>query len=79
MGFDCGRLERAIRQARARSVWHYVNSGLHSAEACKAAGAALIQKDASDWVDQDMKRPQGEPDRFYVQIKPRCIPGPAVK
>jgi hypothetical protein len=54
-------------------------AGYTSAEACEAAGAALIQKDASDWVDQDFKRPLGEPDRFFVQIKPRCIPGPATK
>src|SRR5712671_5925608 len=54
-------------------------TGYTSAEACEAAAAALIQKDASDWVDQDAKRPPGEPDRFFVQIKPRCIPGPPAK
>jgi hypothetical protein len=54
-------------------------TGYVSAEACEAAGAALIQNDASARVDQDAKRPLGEPDRYLVQIEPRCIPGPASK
>lgn len=55
-------------------------TGYVSAEACKAAGTALIQNDASARIDQDIKRPQqGEPDRYFVQIEPRCIPGPVIK
>jgi hypothetical protein len=54
-------------------------TGYVSAEACEAAGAALIQNDASARLDQDAKRPLGEPDRYFVQIEPPCIPGPATK
>ena len=54
-------------------------TGYVSAEACEAAGAALMHKDASARFDQDAKRPLGESDRYFVQIEPRCIPGPATK
>jgi hypothetical protein len=54
-------------------------AGYTSAEACEAAGAALIQKDASARLAEDAKRPLGELDRYFVQIEPRCIPGPATK
>lgn len=54
-------------------------AGYVSAEACEAAGAHLMQKDAGIRLMKDAKRPLGEPDRFLVQIEPRCIPGPPVK
>ena len=54
-------------------------AGYVSAEACEAAGAALVPQDATVGVMQDAKRPLGEPDRYFVQIEPRCIPGPPAK
>jgi hypothetical protein len=54
-------------------------TGYVSAEACEAAGAALSREDARARSHQDAKRPPGEPDRYFVQIAPRCILGPVMR
>ena len=53
--------------------------GYVSIEACEAAGADLIQKEAAGSMARDAKRPLGEQDRYYAQVQPYCIAGPAVK
>jgi hypothetical protein len=51
--------------------------GYVSIEACQAAGADLIQKEAAASMTRDAKRPLGE--RYFAQVQPYCIPGPVVK
>jgi hypothetical protein len=53
--------------------------GYTSVQSCEEAAQELIQKDATDGLMKDAQRPVGEPDRYFVQIDYRCIPGPAIR